>query len=247
MRLKTVILVAVLIAGLLPAGVGAGAVACATGQFEVSGTVTDAMTGLPLDRVTSIGIVYAADGSGYDGEGTDPATSAFATCLPIGEWKIAFDADYYFTEWYDDAPSMEAAAVISVVDGPVTGIDAALQPWPSISGRITDVRTGEPLPLTSVGIYQADTGDGIDGEGVDANGEFMYYFSPDYFTFPVRVKVNFAADYHWAEWYDNSKRFSRATVITIEADSGSITGIDASVRRCSWTVPDFCFQRKFWN
>jgi hypothetical protein len=232
-----------MLAATLTATAGAGAATCPEGSFEVSGSVTDAVTGLPLDRVTSVGIMYT-DGTGYDGAGTDPATSTFSECLPIGEYKIGFRADYYFAEYFDDAADVDSATVISVVDGPVSGIDAALQPWPSISGRVTD-RRGAPLTAVSIGITDADTGVGIDGEGVDSNGEFLYYIHPNYFTYPVRLKVVFAADDHWAEWYDNSKRFSRATVITVERDSGPITGISAELRRCARPGIDICFPKKF--
>lgn len=241
MRWKVVVLVLAMLAGLSILGVSAGATDCATGSFEVSGAVTDAVTGLPLDRVTSVGIVLA-DGTPYDGEGTDLPASAFATCLPIGDYKIAFNADHYFSEWFDQAPDPASATIISVVDGPVTGIDAALQPWPTISGRITDSRTGEPL-FTSVGITNADTGEGLDGEGTNRNGEFSYVVDPRFL--PINVKISFAADYHWAEWYDDERRMSRATVITVTADSGYISGIDASLRPCGRPFPDFCIQRQF--
>ncbi len=243
MRVRAALVIVGMLAATLTAAAGAGAVICEAGSFEVSGVVTDAVTGLPLDRVTSVGIMYP-DGTGYDGAGTDPATSTFAECLPIGDYKIGFTADFYFLEFYDDAADVGSAMVISVVDGPVSGVDAALQPWPSISGQVTD-RRGVPLTLVSVGFTYADTGTGIDGEGVDANGEFMYYLDPNYFTYPVRIKVAFAADDHWAEWYDNSKRFSRATVITVERDSGPIVGIDAELRHCARPGTEFCFPRKF--
>jgi len=241
MRWKVVILVLAMLAGVSVFGASAGAAGCTAGSFEVSGTVTDAVTGLPLDRVTSVSIVLA-DGTPYDGEGTDLPASAFATCLPVGDYKIAFNADHYFSEWFDEASDQAFATIISVTDGPVTGVDATLQPWPTISGRITDSQTGEPL-FTSVGITNADTGEGLDGEGTNLNGEFFYVVDPRFL--PINVKISFAADYHWAEWYDDARRMSRATVISVTADSGHITGIDASLRPCRRPFPDFCIQGQF--
>ena len=58
---------------------------------------------------------------------------------------------------------------------------------------------------------------------------------------PGQWTVAFAADYHWSKWYDNAKKFSKATVIEVTPFTPLISGIDAELKRCSRTVPDFCF------
>ena len=60
---------------------------------------------------------------------------------------------------------------------------------------------------------------------------------------PGRWVVAFAVDYHWSEWFDNTKKFSKADVIEVTQFTPSFTGIDARLRLCSRTVPDLCFPK----
>lgn len=225
----------------VPAAEGAH---CGPGQFSVSGIVTDALTGLPLDRVTSVGYSLP-DGTPFDGDGTDPATSTFDSCLPAGSYIVNFFADDYYIEWYNDSLTQAGALVIMGAEGEhVSNIHAALTPFPVITGRVTDSRTGEPL-FTSVGLTNAVTGLGLDGEGTDANGVYRFVLNPDFYPVPGSYKVHFSADSHWSEWFDNSKKKSKATVISITPASGVVSGVDAELRPCRRPSPDFCIPRGF--
>lgn len=238
----------ILMAALLTASLAAIPTAegahCAPAEFSVSGAVTDELTGLPLDRVTSVEYSLT-DGTPYDGDGTDPATSTFDSCLDAGSYIIRFFADDYYIEWYDDVATSGAATVITGLAGDhATDIDAALTPYPVITGRVTDSRTGAPL-FTSVGLTNAANGDGLDGEGTDANGVYRFVLNPDYYPVPGTYLVNFSADFHWSEWFDNAKKKSKATVISISADSGIVSGIDAELKPCGRPSPDFCIPGGF--
>ncbi len=228
--------VAVLLVATLGVATPASSVACADGTFMLSGTVTSDINGLPLTEVTSVGI-RSTDGTFADGEGTVLPGSTYTACVPAGEYVISFFADSFMFEWYDDVFD-EAAATPVVVDGDVAGIDASLG-WATITGRLTDKRTGDPELLGSVSVSDATTGVGFDNEGTDSNGVYTLSVPPGLWA------VSFAADYHWSEWYDNSKKFSQAAVIEVTPFTPVISGIDAALKRCSWTVPDFCFPKHF--
>jgi len=213
----------------------AAAADCGVGQFSVSGTVTDEATGLPLDRVTSVGFV-STGGTYADDQGTLP-DSTFHICVPADMYVVQFFADGYFIEWHDDAAAQTDATILNVT-ADISGLDAALTAFPVITGRVTDSRTGLPL-FTSVGITDAASGIGLDGEGTDTDGVYRFVVQPGTY------QISFAADFHWVEWYDNAKKRSKATVITVTRTSGVITGIDAELRHCGRPVPDFCIPRNF--
>ncbi len=240
--------VSLVVAGLLVATLGAvstaGAAHCGAGEFSVSGSVTDEFTSMPLDRITSVGISQT-DGPLSKGENTMLPGSTYDVCLPAGSYLFSFFADDYYFEWYDDSETEAGAAVVTGSAGDdITGIDAALTPWPVITGRVTDSRTGAPL-FTSVGLTDAVTGLGLDGEGTDTNGVYEFILNPAFFPVPGTYLLHFSADFHWSEWYDNSKKKSKATVISVTPGSGVISGVDAGLKPCGRPVPDFCIPRNF--
>jgi len=222
--------------GLAAPAFSAAPVPCPDGTFRLSGTVTSDINGLPLTEITSVGI-QSIDGTYEDGEGTDLPGSTFSTCVPPGEYVLSFFADSFMFEWYNDAFDAASATPV-VVTADVAGLDASLG-WATITGRVTDKKTGDPELLGSISVVDATTGIGFDNEGTNADGVYTLSVPPGQWA------VAFAADYHWSEWFDNKKKFSQARVIEVTPFTPLISGIDAELRRCSRTVPDFCFPRNF--
>lgn len=215
----------------------ASATDCPAGQFAIEGTVTDESTDLPLDVVTSVGF-------GVDDQNTILPSSTFSICLPAGSYVVSFFADGYFLEWHNDAETASQATPVTGASGDHIVVDAALTPWPVITGQVTD-RSGAPL-FASVGLTDATAfPGGLDGEGTDANGVYRFVLDPAFFPIPGSYLVNYSADFHWSEWYDNANKRSRATVISVTRDSGVISGIDAELRNCGRPAPDFCIPRNF--
>ncbi len=231
-------LAAVALSAALVTTAPAEAADCGPGEFSLSGTVTDTTTGMPLTVVTSVGI------DAFDGEGTALPGSTYSACVPAGSYLVNFSADGYFLEWHDDAASLGEATPVTGAAGDHVLVDAALTPWPVITGRVTDARTGVPL-FTSVGLTDATAGTGLDGEGTDSDGVYRFVLDPRFYPIPGSYLVNFSADFHWSEWYDNAKKRSKATVISVTRDSGVISGIDAELRPCGRPVPDFCIPNNF--
>lgn len=222
----------------MTAATTASAAHCPAGEFSIEGTVTDESTGLPLTVVTSVGF------ESFDDQNTVLPGSTYSTCLPAGSYLVNFNADGYFLEWHDDADTVGAATPVVGAGGDHVEINAALTPWPVITGEVTD-RRGAPL-FASVGLTDATAfPGGLDGEGTDANGVYRFVLDPASFPVPGSYLVSFSADFHWSEWYDDAKKRSKATVIEVTRDSGVISGVDAELRRCGRPVPDFCLPRNF--
>ena len=194
------------------------------------------MNGQPLTEVTSVGI-QSTDGIYDDGEGTDLPGSTFSTCVPPGDYTLSFFADSFMFEWYNDAFDAASATPITVA-ADVTDIEASLG-WATITGRVTDRKTGDPELFGSISVVDATTGLGFDNEGTNADGVYSLSVPPGQWT------IAFAADYHWSEWFYDAKKFSKATVIEITPFTPLISGIDAELRRCSRKISDFCFPRNF--
>lgn len=104
-----------------------GSPVAAADTGSISGTVTDATTGEPIEGMvvrsheSSAQAVSAADGSYTIGG------------LAAGEYTVYFDeplnVDDYAFEWYDDSLTREGATLVTVGGGQaVTAVDAALTP-----------------------------------------------------------------------------------------------------------------------
>jgi hypothetical protein len=98
------------------------------GSFALSGTVTDAGSGLPLTGATarlytSSGFVSAAS-VGVDG------TYGFAVVKPVTPYFVRFQAPGYTQDWWNGAGSSFGGAQSLAYDGihPITGVDASLRP-----------------------------------------------------------------------------------------------------------------------
>lgn len=243
-RTTRIVVVATALVAVAASGSAASGATCPPGTGELSGVVTDADTGAPLDRVTSVGI-EATDGSYSDGEGTDPTTSRLATCVPVGSYVVSYTADGYFPEWFDDAATAASATVVVVADGGAVDVSEDLHVFPTLVGRVVDQR-GRPL-FSGIGISFAD-GTPYDGEGTvgDGSGRFRLVFDPRSHPLGQDWVISFQADGHWWEWYDDQRRLSRATVFTFDRDTGVVDLGDVSLRPCG--RPDLsCVPRTFFR
>lgn len=208
--------------------------------YELSGTVVDEATGAPLAEVTSVGLADASGGD-LDGDGAPAGDGTWGFCVEPGFYQLSFHADSYFPELWDDVEPGGAATVIEVIDADVTGLVAGLTAYPVLTGRVVDDRSGEDL-FASIGIEAVD-GSFADGEGTDASGgEFRITVRE-----PGDYLLSFFVDSHWAEWYDDANKRSRATPIEVRRDSGVIDLGDIGVRHCGRPGPDFCVPRNFSN
>ena len=114
----------------------------------VSGTVTDADTGLPV----AMAWIYLCDDTGYRNRSawTDENGAYEITELAPGAYKVRAGADGFYYEWWDDVPVDEDfvladATPVLVCDGNAPETDFALTAYPVITGTVVREEGGEPV------------------------------------------------------------------------------------------------------
>ena len=222
-----------------PAGAGGP---CPVGQVEVRGRVRDAATGQPVAETTSVGIYVG--GVSFDGEGTDPATSRWTTCLLPGDYQFDFTADSYRHEFFHDAPDVGAAATVPVaLPGPVIVNESLVPKGRVLAGRVTNA-AGQPR-FASIGIWRL-TSVGwrpIDGIANDMPSGTWSFRVPLVGRYRVMAEV----DHHWSEFWNDRTRLSQATVVNVTSGTTFISGIDLDLAYCTAATPDFCRPPGFFS
>lgn len=144
----------------------------------ISGSVTDAVSGLPAGSVDALLFDAAGDFAGFDfGFGG----YQFFGVLP-GTYFVTAGSDLHRTELYDDLPCPGGApagcdpttgtSVPAQLDTDTTGIDFALTPLGAIAGTATAAGTGDPLDVFFVRIW--DSAGDFAASGFFFSGTGMY-------------------------------------------------------------------------
>ena len=133
-----------------------------TPESRISGTVTIPGATSPFD-----GFVRLFDGEGVQvtedwvGSESDGGTYEFPG-LRAGTYYVQF-ADFFtgagVPEWYADAANLGSATPIVLGVSRSTVADAELGSGPTISGRVTDAVTGDPIPNAFVWLLSARGGE----------------------------------------------------------------------------------------
>ncbi len=197
---------------------------------EISGTVTDETTGLPIEGMYVAAYPWTAN---FLSEPTNSAGQYVIRFLEPGTYIVMFAAEWgameqpgYLPEWWDDKKDQSSADLVTVTAGTRTvGIDAALTPAGSISGRVTDERTGTGIPNVQVtaqsceafcsGAYSYTDGDGVyqlTGPGMAAG----------------QYKVSFHEHDYESEWWDDQVDFASGDWVTV-VNGEDTPGIDAAL------------------
>ena len=125
-------------------------------RSTIAGTVTDAVTGLPvadasvrayLDGVFTKGVRTAVDGT-YELARLDPAA---------GRWTVRVSAPGAQQVWWVDAAAPQAAATVTLAGGGVTTVDSRLTRLvdrPVLNGTVTSAGSGAPLAGIEVRAFQ---------------------------------------------------------------------------------------------
>ena len=134
------------------------------GQGTLTGTVTDAATGAPLENVR-VQVRAAGTGAVVATGWTREAGAYTVNGLAAGPYYVQTSIGYpYRDELYNDVPCPEGSCTVTagttVVVNPgatTAGIDfSLLTEGGTITGTVTDARTGAPLVHVSVHIYTAN-------------------------------------------------------------------------------------------
>jgi hypothetical protein len=194
----------------------------------VSGTVTDHVTGAPLsDRcVTAYGQNIGQPRSGWPTTATAADGTWTLVLVTGGKYLVDFaDCETqtaYADQWWNGAPSMAYATLLTVKALPnqhITGVDAALDHGGTLTGRVTDDATGQPLGGICIG-----TTDEIAPGQTDATGTYAIDNVP-----PGPVKLSFfecgyhpSGSHYASEWYDHQPNKTVATTVTVTASTTTV-------------------------
>jgi carboxypeptidase family protein len=144
---------------------------------RITGTITDAVTGQPLNGV---GVsVYLADGTSVGGTGTNFSGGYSTQGLPTGTYYVRTNNGLgYVNRLYDALDCVRCAVSsgtpVAVTAGDVrSGVNFALSPGGRISGVITDA-AGVPLPGIFVNVFDS-AGFGVTSATTNAAGAYTTF------------------------------------------------------------------------
>ncbi len=151
-----------------------GATAGVNFTMSVGGTITGRVTdgaGAPLKDIT---IFYRNEsGSVQDYIYTNASGVYTATALPSGSYEVLFRPSAYIPEAYNDQPDFNNATRIPLVaPATVRNIDASLAKGASVSGRVTDAATGDPIAGVFVEVLDS-TGGRTATATTQADGKYL--------------------------------------------------------------------------
>ncbi|HEV3093511.1 MAG TPA: carboxypeptidase regulatory-like domain-containing protein [Solirubrobacteraceae bacterium] len=131
---------------------GIGAALASGGQ--VTGKVTDSATGQPI-QYAEVELLNAF--GGFVSDVSTAADGSFTlTGLPTGTYTLYFSASGHLGQYYNNESSLSSADQISVTAGNTTSaVNAALVPYGSIAGTVTDASTGHALQYVEVEAYDS--------------------------------------------------------------------------------------------
>lgn len=218
-----------------------------TGTVRNSGS--NPIGGIEVSAInTSTGEYYY----GYTGEtGTYTVPG-----LPTGSYKLLF-TDYdtgYASEYWDNQPSFASATPISVTAGAtMSGKDAVLVLGGTISGVVTDAKTGVGIPFAAVAVYAAGAV-AADGSSLVTTGYANNHGVYSVSGIPLgSYRLGFTdqpdgtaddgtllpSSPHVSEWSGNSYTFAAASNVVVSTENQLISGQNAALENPTFAdVPD---------
>jgi hypothetical protein len=189
----------------------------------IAGTVTDAVTGSPLNACVEVLAVGSDSFAAYDC--TDDFGRYRAVVTDPGQYNVRFTSDFYVPEWAIDRPTREMADVITVSAAQDTELNAQLTPLGQITGRVTDL-AGNPLAYISVQAFGIDDPSGFGVAETDFDGVYRLRGLPAsryHVLFTERSFGNYVS-----EWWNDSPDRAHADPVQV-ALAGEASGINAAL------------------
>ncbi len=198
---------------------------------SISGKVTDATTGMPIELVFVE--VLDQDGGRVEsaftnaaGEYTMPAT------LASGTYRVRFNPDNrfascgYVLEYYNDRFNQDDATLVPVTAPNTTAnINAEMSLGSNISGRVTEDGTGAIIAGINVSVYNAQGDVVASGRTTFTGG---YLTTPGVPSGDYRVLFRDYDTGYIDEYYSDKLSLDTANAIPITAPN-TVTGIDAAL------------------
>lgn len=205
--------------------------ALAAGGGSISGTVTEAGTGMPLADVC----VYVYDNSDeLAGAAITDASGAYtAGGLDAGAHTVSYQdcerPEMHVSEWYDGSLDAAGADDVPVSAGMKTAaIDATLARGAYISGSVREEQTHTSLSGICVEAYDASSFELRSASRTGASGEYTLGGVASG-SYQVQFYDCVAPLYHIAEWYNGEPDVGAADLVHV-GDAGSTrSGINATL------------------
>lgn len=196
---------------------------------QISGTVTDGITGAPAQGV----YVSALDGSGAQFASTTTDSSGHYTLSglsPSASYRVEFfppTGSTLAAEFYSSGATVAAATPVAVTLGQTTpNINETLSEGASIAGVVTDAATGYPIGNVNLTLFD-DSGQQVytyNGGSTEADGTYDLTN-----ILPGSYKLEFSsAGALGFQYYNDASTLSAATTLTLRAGQ-AVTNIDAAL------------------
>ncbi len=191
----------------------------------ISGVITAADTGLPVQSIISI---YTAAGQYQSGGYNDAVTGVYSVSVPPGDYKIWFyPFDTYVPEYYNNQSSLANANLVTVNDGAVTpNINAVVDIGGWITGTVTADTGSAPLQSISIHVYTSTTSlNDIRSAGTDFAGNYQIGQLP---TGIYALCFSVPSDQNYlGECYDDQVTLASADAVAVT--SGMTTSVSAGL------------------
>ncbi len=200
---------------------------------QISGRVTSASNGLPIEGIeVCASLMEEAPACVLSDANGEYTIKELATGEYLVEFAVPFESSLnYITQYWDGTTSFSKATPVSVTSSStVSGIDAELAKGGQISGRVTDASTGAALPgalVCATGLTFEAGRCSITGSG----GEYVISGLPS-----GAYEVFFFDGASYRPQYYNAKSAS-SEANPVDVSTGSVTeGIDAALEYLSRPV-----------
>lgn len=242
----------ILVAGLAQATADtASAGVVASGGGSIEGTVTDT-SGNELYEI-DIDLLENVDGEWKNVSDRESSGTGYRfDRLAPGAYRVhassrSRNLGHFFEEWYQDAPTVEAADDVVVTEGRTTTANFELKPWAKVTGTVRN-EANEPLSNILVTMYEKNA----DGQwqvedtsrvctldtGCDDRPDGTYLVeSPEPGTYRIgftSLGLDERGDHYVAEFYDDVATVEAADDLIVTTDS-TTTGIDATLAKAEDT------------
>jgi hypothetical protein len=206
---------------------------------SISGTVTDAESGEPIEGVlvcvwseeTELSAEEGPCESTFAaGEYTNAAGEYTVGGLPAGSYRVEFwpDALNYVPQYYNGTSNWEEADEVVVGTSAVAGIDAAMEPALEISGEVTDASTSQPLGEVEVCAIDPSTLSFVRCTETNGSGEYaLSHMQPGSYFVEFWPWVNFE---YMTQYWDHVPYLSEAEAVEGLAGE-TISNVDAGLEK----------------
>ncbi|GAP20956.1 carboxypeptidase regulatory-like domain-containing protein [Leptolinea tardivitalis] len=198
---------------------------------HISGVVTSAANGQPLSGISVCVETY----DNHEGKGcftTNTNGQYTSEYLQSGDYRVRIDQPGWGWQFYSNTPNYENAARVHVDSGgTISGINFALSPGGTISGRVLQSDGLTPIPNLNISL----DGEGLgNGTCTDGNGYYSFSSVPLGKNFRVRAAPSDQANWcgsssvgdYSQQYYNNTQDWNAATVFNLTSTSSTASGVN---------------------